>query len=338
MNYYLAPMEGITGYIYRNAYHKYFGGMEKYFTPFLSPHMNKAMTSREKNDILPEHNQGLFVVPQLLTNDSEAFCRAMMILNEMGYKEVNLNLGCPSGTVVAKGKGAGFLAQERRENLAYFLDQIYNHSEKYGMEISIKTRIGMESPEEFGEFLPLFFQFPVKELIVHPRVQTDFYRNTPNEEAFLLAVSQFDLQKKSCKQGGKMLTDLCYNGDIFSPKDFAHVSTVFPEVGSVMLGRGAIANPGLVEWISTGRNSLDKKQLRSFHDEILSGYREIMSGDKNALFKMKELWTYLFILFPGCERQAKRIRKANTLDSYLSAVDLLFEEGKFCPESAFQGF
>lgn len=109
MNYYLAPMEGITGYIYRNACGRHFGGVKKYFTPFLSPHMRKAMTSREKNDILPEHNQGIYVVPQILANNGDAFCKALEILEDLGYREVNLNLGCPSGTVVSKGRGSGFL-------------------------------------------------------------------------------------------------------------------------------------------------------------------------------------------------------------------------------------
>ena len=285
MNYYLAPMEGITGYIYRNACGRHFGGVKKYFTPFLSPHMRKAMTSREKNDILPEHNQGIYVVPQILANNGDAFCKALEILEDLGYREVNLNLGCPSGTVVSKGRGSGFLAADRREALSQFLDQIYSCSERRGMKISIKTRLGMEKPEEFEELLSLYLCFPVSELVIHPRVQKDFYKNTPSREAFSLAV-------QAAGQQGKTEDWICYNGDIFSPQAA----------------------------------------------EILEGYREIMSGDRNALFKMKELWSYQMTLFPGCEKQAKKIRKAGTMDSYLAAVDELFETGNFCPERYFEGF
>lgn len=331
MNYYLAPMEGITGYIYRNACSRYFGGVKKYFTPFLSPHMNKTMTSREKNDILPEHNQGLYVVPQILANNGDAFCRAMEILESMGYREVNLNLGCPSGTVVSKGRGSGFLAADRRENLARFLDQIYSCSERRGMRISIKTRLGMEKPEEFEELFSLYCRFPVSELVIHPRVQKDFYKNTPNREAFALAAQGAGQQKRP--EGW-----ICYNGDIFSPQEEKEFSEAFPQISSVMLGRGMIANPGLARRLSDGKSAVTEQELREFHDAVLEGYREIMSGDRNALFKMKELWSYQLTLFPDCEKQAKKIRKAGTMDSYLAAVDELFGTGKFCPERYFEGF
>ena len=110
MEFYFAPMEGITGYIYRNAHQKFFPGMDKYFTPFLSPNENRALNPKEKKDILREHNIDLYVTPQILTNRADFFLRAARELKEeYGYEEVNLNLGCPSGTVVSKGKGAGFL-------------------------------------------------------------------------------------------------------------------------------------------------------------------------------------------------------------------------------------
>ena len=331
MNYYLAPMEGITGYIYRNACSRHFGGVKKYFTPFLSPHMKKAMTSREKNDILPEHNEGLYVVPQILANDGEAFCRALETLEDLGYREVNLNLGCPSGTVVSKGRGAGFLAADRREALSRFLDQIYDCSEKKGMQISIKTRLGMEQPEEFEDLLSLYTRFPVSELVLHPRVQKDFYKNTPHWKEFCLA-------EETAENKGRESSWLCYNGDIFSPMAAEELFREFPKLSCVMLGRGMIANPGLARQLSDGGSRITEQDLRNFHDEILAGYQEIMSGDRNTLFKMKELWSYQLALFPDCEKQAKKIRKAGTMDSYLAAVDELFGTGKFCPDRYFEGF
>lgn len=232
---------------------------------------------------------------------------------------------------MSKGRGSGFLAADRREVLSQFLDQIYSCSERRGMKISIKTRLGMEKPEEFEELLSLYLRFPVSELVIHPRVQKDFYKNTPSREAFSLAV-------QAAGQQGKTEDWICYNGDIFSPQAAEKLSKEFPGTASVMLGRGMIANPGLAGSLSDQDARMTKEEFRSFHDEILEGYREIMSGDRNALFKMKELWSYQMTLFPGCEKQAKKIRKAGTMDSYLAAVDELFGTGNFCPERYFEGF
>ena len=201
MKYYMAPMEGLTGYIYRNAYHACYHPMDKYFTPFLSPKANSSLSFRELNDILPEHNQGMYVVPQILTNQAEDFIRTAKELQEYGYSEINLNLGCPSGTVVSKYKGAGFLGLP--DSLDRFLDEVCGKMEGMGMELSVKTRLGLVSPDEFTGLLEIYNRYPLKELILHPRVRTDYYKNTPNMPAF---GSGFD----GCR------APVCYNGDIFT--------------------------------------------------------------------------------------------------------------------------
>ena len=304
MNLYFAPMEGLTGYVYRNAHRACFGGVDKYFTPFLSPNQNHKFTAKEEKDVLPEHNQGIPLVPQILTNRAEDFIWAAEEMKARGYREVNLNLGCPSGTVVSKYKGAGFLA--RQEALNRFLDQIF---QEVDLGISVKTRIGIAAPEEFPELMEIFNRYPIRELTVHPRLRTDFYKNTPHWEAFRLA------KERAC--GVK----LCYNGDIFTPEELSRFRAEFPETECVMLGRGVIANPGLAEWMETGKNPLDEKRFRDFHEDLLNGYREVMSGDRNTLFKMKELWTYMLTLFPDSEKEAKKIRKAGSMEAYLAAVE-----------------
>lgn len=108
-----APMEGITGYVYRSAHHALFPHVDRYFTPFLQPNQNHRFASRERNDVLPEHNKGITLIPQILTNRAEDFIWMAGELEALGYDEVNLNLGCPSGTVVTKYKGAGFLAKRK---------------------------------------------------------------------------------------------------------------------------------------------------------------------------------------------------------------------------------
>ena len=225
----------------------------------------------------------------------------------MGYQEVNLNLGCPSGTVVAKRKGAGFLAEPAE--LEHFLQDIF--AELSGeVDISIKTRIGIAQPEEFVELLDVYNQFPVKELIVHPRVQKDMYNNKPNWEVFA-----------QCVQESK--NPLCYNGDIFTVADYQRFCDAFPQVEAVMLGRGILRNPGLLDEIRYHK-PLDMGVLRQFHDEILQGYEAAFSGDKPVLFKMKELWGYLLPLFPNSSDYAKKIRKVERISEYKGIVDNIF--------------
>ncbi len=307
MKYYFAPLEGVTGYIYRNAYQTFFGQIDKYFTPFISPTSNKGFTSRELNDILPEHNQGLSVVPQILTNNAEYFIRTMNELTKFGYNEINLNLGCPSATVVAKHKGSGFLAQ--REQLDEFLKDIFS---KASTKISIKTRIGKDSPDEFYELIEIFNKYPLEEIIIHPRIQTDFYKNKPNMGIFKDALA---LSKNP----------VCYNGDIFNGSNYRKLAEMYPSLGAVMLGRGLITNPGLIGEIKNN-HAVDKQVTKAFHDTVYAGYQKILSGDKNVLFKMKEFWFYMIHLFAESDKYAKKIRKTVRLCDYEAVIWRLFQE------------
>lgn len=318
MKHYFAPMEGINGYIYRNAYHRYFDHIDKYFTPFIAPNQNKKFSSREFNDVLPEHNEGKTVVPQILTNHADYFIWAALELQKLGYDEVNLNLGCPAKTVVSKHRGSGFLAHQEELNL--FLDQIFS---KLDMKISLKVRIGKNSPDEFYELIDIFNLYPLEELIIHPRIQTDYYKNTPNLTVFRDALS---LSKNP----------VCYNGDLFTTHAYEEFTADFPEVETVMLGRGLIANPGLISEIEFQR-SLDKKVLRKFLENVCQDYQEVFSGDRNTLFKMKELWFYMIHMFSDSSKYAKKIRKAEKLSDYEAAVSSLFIEQNLVKGAGFPG-
>lgn len=299
MQYYLAPLEGITTYVYRNAYHKYFRQMDKYFTPFIVPHKEKKFNTRELKELSPEHNEGLNVIPQLLTNNAEDFLKTANDIVRMGYDEINLNLGCPSKTVVTKKKGSGFL--EFPDELERFLDEIYT---KANFKISIKTRIGKDSPEEFYKLLEIYNQYPIEELTIHPRIQTDYYNNLPNLKMFEVAYNESK-------------NPICYNGDINSKGDLQMLSECFPKLENVMIGRGIIHNPGFLD-------SLDKEKLHAFHDMILVEYINISSGERNVLFKMKELWFYMISLFEDGEKIGKKIRKTERLKEYESIINSLF--------------
>ncbi|GAA0125448.1 tRNA-dihydrouridine synthase family protein [Clostridium sp. ATCC 25772] len=307
MKYYLAPMEGITGYIYRNSYEKFFHNIDKYFTPFIVPNTSRSLKTKELRDILPENNNGMNIVPQILTNDAEGFIITARKLQQLGYNEVNLNLGCPAGTVVSKNRGSGFLA--KREELNMFLDEIFKIED---MKISVKTRIGKDNPEEFYELIKIYNKYPIEELIIHPRTQKDFYGNKPNLDVFKDALSLSS-------------NTVCYNGDIFTGDDYNKLIKAFPEVKTVMLGRGILANPGLINEIKNNTN-IDKEVLKDFHDEILHKYIELFNEHRNALFRMKELWGYMIYIFSDNKKYAKKIKKAQNLNDYNYAVSSLFRE------------
>lgn len=225
MRYDCAPMEGITGRHFRLAHHRWFGGIDHYYLPFLSPTHTRSFSKKEWQEVLPEHNEGLCVIPQLLTRDADNFLWAAADLAALGYSEVNLNLGCPSGTVVAKGKGSGFLA--RPQELDAFLDKIFSACP---IPISIKTRLGLTDPEEFYPLLDIFCRYPVHELIIHPRVQRDFYKLPVRREVF-------DAVYPDCP------LPLCYNGDVYTAQQCGDIAARYPALRAVMLGRGLIAAP-----------------------------------------------------------------------------------------------
>lgn len=307
MYFYCAPMEGLTGYIYRNAHHAFFDNINKYFSPFIVANQSESFKTRELNDILPENNNGIPLIPQILTNNAKDFIHTSKKLTQLGYDEINLNLGCPSGTVVSKGKGAGFLAKTKE--LDEFLDEIFSSSIS---KISIKTRLGKDKPEEFYELIEIFNRYPLKELIIHPRIQTDFYKNKPNSKVFQDAL----LLSKN---------PVCYNGDIFTLSDYIAFTTAFPVVQTIMLGRGLITNPGLAAELS-GNKKVTKSLVKAFHDKLYEDYKRILSGDRNVLYKMKGLWVYLILLFSDNAKHWKRIKKAERLFEYEAAVLSLFSE------------
>ena len=309
-NYYLAPLEGITTYIFRNAYHKFFCPMDKYFTPFLVPHSKKGFSAKEKREILPENNRGLYLVPQIMSNHADECLKTIEKLRFYGYKEINLNMGCPSKTVVSKGRGAGFLAFPKELN--FFLAEVFEGIGNTDMEISVKTRLGKEDAGEFPRILEIYNQYPIKELIIHPRVQKDFYNNEPDFGMFACA-----------EENSK--SPVCYNGDIFTAEKYESIRLRFPKVQAFMLGRGILENPVLLEQIQgkAVKVHTEKERISHFLTQLLEDYMALGMGEKNVLFKMKEIWCYLGKSFPGQEKTLKSIRKAERLDRYRAAVEEL---------------
>jgi tRNA-dihydrouridine synthase len=302
MKIYFAPLEGITGYLFRNAYNGIYGHIDKFFAPFVSPSEKCPLTPRERKDVTPENNEGMNLIPQILTCRSEHFIEGAKELHAMGYSEINLNLGCPSGTVCAKGKGAGFLPETLE--LQRFLDDIYSYSESDGMKISIKTRLGYYNPDEFYDLMDIFNNYPVSELIVHPRIRSDFYKGEPRREYYAYALEHSK-------------NPLVYNGNIFNVNDYEYLSSCFgSKPDTVMLGRGLISDPSLADKLKEFTTATDFAKFRKLHDTVYHGYQEVISPDINVLYKMRELWSYWQLIFDGSERDIKRLMKAKKYSEY----------------------
>ena len=315
MKFYYAPMESITGYPLRNTQHALFGGLDKYFTPFVSANESGRFTGREGRDLAPENNTGLSIVPQILTRNPEHFLWAAESMTGLGYQEINFNLGCPSGTVVAKGKGSGFLRDV--DELDEFFETLFSSFDKAGLhlQLSVKTRIGVASPAEAPEILKVYNRYPISELTVHPRLQKDMYRNVCNWEVFRM----FYEESKA---------PVCYNGDIRCPADYQRLLHEFPDLSAVMLGRGLVRNPALARQLRGGA-ALQLSELKAYVQLLLEKYQAEIQGERNVLFKLKENWNYLGELFPTDERFRKELRKSKNLMEYKIAVRSLLNSGSF---------
>jgi len=301
MNYYFAPLEGLTDSIYRRLHHKYFPGLDRYYMPFISPTVHRCLTHREDRDLPLADSVPFTAVPQILTKDPEAFLWAAGVCRDRGYSDVNLNIGCPSGTVVSKGKGAGMLRDP--EGLDAFLEAVFAATP---IPVSVKTRVGIQSGEELPRLMEVFNKYPIRELTVHPRVRADFYNSPIREEAF-----------RFCLENSK--NPLCYNGDLSSAADIARFREQYPTVEAVMIGRGLIADPGMLTPGGT-----DIKALESFFDELLECYTESFGGPRNAMFRLKENWSYLLPRFEGSEKLGKQLRKTTDVTEYMRLTHEIF--------------
>lgn len=301
MRYYFAPMEGLTDSVFRRVHHEFFPGLDAYYMPFISPTMHRCFTAREKRE-LPEADSVPFrAVPQIMTKVPEDFLWAAEQCAQRGYDEVNLNLGCPSGTVVAKGKGSGMLADP--DGLDRFLNRIFSEVE---IPVSVKTRIGMESGEEFPRLMEIYNRYPIKELTIHPRVRKQFYKGNVERDVFRWAA-------------GVSKNPLCYNGDLRRVEDVKALEEEFPDVKAVMIGRGLIGNPGMF------CQNVTAEKLMAYHDRLLESYIEEFGGARNAMFRMKENWYYMIQMFEGSEKLWKKLRKTTDVEEYKTITRQIFQ-------------
>lgn len=292
MRYYFAPMEGLTDSIYRRLHHKYFGGIDRYYMPFLSPTIHRTLTHKEDRELPMADSVSFCAIPQILTKIPEDFLWAAQVCADRGYKEVNLNVGCPSGTVVSKGKGSGMLRD--CTELDRFLDAVF---QSCPLPISVKTRLGLENPEDFAALLEVFNRYPIQELTVHPRVRKDFYKEPVREEWFRYA---YENSKNP----------LCYNGNLMTKNQADAIAGQYPNVESVMIGRALIADPGMLCGGTTA------KALEGFLGELTEEYIREFSSARNAMFRLKENWGFLRHRFEDSDRLWKKLRKTTDIHEY----------------------
>ncbi len=328
-----APLEGITTSTYRKVFRRYFGGIDLFYTPFLAANHNHKFRHREKNEYLPCDD---VLVPQVLTSSSDDFLWAAGVLHDAGYYTVNLNAGCPSSTVITKHKGAGMLADKERfdeflysvfdgvsrvtdvsdakdsanDSLDSFsVDSARTQPSADKLSISIKTRIGAVSHEEVDKLIKIWSKYPISELIIHPRAGSDLYNGTPDMDAFRAVHDAF-------KASDTLIT---YNGELRTAADVDELMNAFPDLDRIMIGRGLLINPSLADEIRGG-NHFTHDMLDAFLDDLWKEYEAVLSGPRDILFKMKELWFWLGLSFPNKADEIKEIRKTNSADDYKHAV------------------
>lgn len=309
MQYTFAPLEGLSDHICRCTHARFYPGEaapEAYFAPFVSPTKDMTVDPRKWKDVLPENNVEVPLVPQMLTKSAEQFLWLAGELAALGYTEVNLNVGCPAGTVVAKGKGSGMLRSPVL--LDHFLEEIF--SQPLPLQVSVKTRLGIASPEEFPAVLDIYNKYPLRRLIVHPRVQKDIYRNEPRMEAFAYAAQH-------------SRAPLCYNGSLLTAAQVLAVQQQYPQLEGIMLGRGLIANPDLLRQVRTGLPPR-KELLYRYMDALYREYAAAYGNPQNAVRHMKGHWHYTMAMFEDDRKLEKTLQRAASPYEYETAVEQVF--------------
>jgi len=356
---YFAPLEGIGNHIYRGVFTRHYSGVDRFYTPFIDINADGGMKNRNRNDILPENNAGICLIPQVLTKNADALGEVSKTIRDLGYDEINLNMGCPSATVTKKGKGSGMLADT--EELDRFLDRAFSVSRT---RLSVKMRIGIAHESEWEHLMEVLNRYPLCELIVHPRLTSQVYEGEIHEDVFRKI---YEISK----------APLCLNPGIRTPEDFARFEAAYPALTGLMIGRGLVSDPALAEKIQPGgtfpldRNQpggtfpldrrsvpvgrkqpggtfpldrrsvpvgrkqprgnvpIDRKQqagnvpasrFRAFHDDLLEAYSEVLFGETPVLFKMKELWDYWERNIPLEPKLKKAISKASSVSEYRTLV------------------
>jgi tRNA-dihydrouridine synthase B len=303
-NLYLAPLQGLTDWIFRESFTEHIGRFDKTFTPFVRVQSGEFYRPSQCNDLLPAHNNFQKPVPQFLGKSADSFKRFEEFCLEHQYTEANINMGCPFPMITGKRMGAGLLAHPAE--MAQLLEGIFANTK---LKISIKCRLGQERSEEFEELIPIFNNFPLEELILHPRVGKQQYKGEVDMDAF-------------ARYAPQLKHPVCYNGDILTVADVERVQALVPQVDRFMIGRGILQNPFLLAEIRKQDISQKEKaaMLRGFHLSIIEHCKQKYSGDLHFLKRLEEMWEYHAEAFEGGRKIYKQVKKSKNLVQYEAAV------------------
>ncbi len=300
-----SPLQGFTGYRFRNAVDRYFGGIDTWYAPYIRLPGKLEVKNSYKRDLLPENNHVGHLVPQVMTNNADEFLFVARYFQELGYQELNWNLGCPYPMVTKRGLGSGLL--KHKEKIDALLTRVSDQSD---ISISLKMRLGYEDRNEIINLLPMLEKHKIKNIVIHPRLGRQLYKGEVDLDMFQRCINNTSHQ-------------ICYNGDIDSVAKFRELRQRFPSIKSWALGRGIIANPFLAEMILSDTDQLPDDwtdQFSRFHDTLFQSYHDALSGPGHILIKMKTYWEYFSRLFSNPHKAYKNIKKAKDIQAYHKAV------------------
>ncbi|MFV8344403.1 tRNA dihydrouridine synthase [Flavobacterium sp. XS2P39] len=316
MNYTLlsSPLQGFTDFRFRNAQNKYFGGIDTYYSPYIRLNGKLVIKPSYERDLLPENNIGLEVIPQVITNDADEFLFVAKYVRELGYKELNWNLGCPYPMVTKSGMGSGLISNPERIN--NILNRAHSESD---IIVSMKMRLGYENSEEILDVLPILDTYPIKNIAIHARIGKQLYKGGVHLDAFQHCIDN-------------TIHKLYYNGDITSVAKFHEMQERFPSINHWMIGRGLISDPFLPGMIKNNTSEYPENKIElfsAFHDTLYAIYSESLSGSTHILLKMYHLWEYFSTTFSNPHKVLKQIKKAQSIRNYEAAVAAIFKNEKF---------
>lgn len=308
-----SPLQGFTDYKFRNAFHKLFGGIDTFYAPYIKLNGTLDIKKSYQLDLLPENNEEINLIPQIMTNDADEFLFVSKFIQNLGYNELNWNLGCPYPMVTKRGLGSGLICDAPKIN-----EILYKVHQESDIIVSMKMRLGYENPEEILDVFPILDTFPIKNIAIHARIGKQLYKGGVNLDAF-----------EKCLD--KTKHKIYYNGDITSVSGFKKMQERFPTINHWMIGRGLIADPFLPQMIKNNNEEYPKNKLellQEFHQILLEQYQKTLSGDQHLLMKMSSLWEYFSMLFSNPQKTFKKIKKAKSFKNYQQAVAEIFETEK----------
>ena len=303
----LGPFQGITDAPFRNVFKKHFGGIDKFYTPFFTGIQKDHAKNMQVEEIDPTCNDVETLMPQILSTDAEEILRFATQCKALGYREINLNMGCPFPRVANKKRGSGLLPYP--EKIDAMLDRV---SEQIEIGFSVKCRLGYVDPDEIYPVIEVFNKYPLSELIIHPRIGKQLYKGEADVQRFAELIPLIK-------------APLVYNGDIVSVESFEKIREEVQPVNEFMLGRGLLANPFLAEEIK-GKKDQTIERLHAYVVDLYEDRLRHAGGSPKVLGRMKELWSYLMYSFDEPQDIWRKIKKINTLKEYENAIETVFQE------------